>query len=136
MTGAERSLLAHPAAPETPAGNRTAEAACIDACLDCAQACISGADACLEEDNIGMFRQGIRAEQICADICLATAAVLSRLGTPAVRSVRALVEACREACVDCRQLCSPHETYEHCVVAAQACDRCEQACAQLLQAYE
>ncbi|MFD1213492.1 four-helix bundle copper-binding protein [Arthrobacter sp. GCM10027362] len=136
MTNAERSLLAHPAAPDTPVGNRMAEAACIEACLDCAQACISGADACLEETGIEIFRQGMRAEQSCADICLATARVLSRLGTPATRSVRSLVEACRAACAECREVCAPHDAYEHCAMAAQACARCERACDRLLQAYD
>lgn len=136
MTDVHRSLLAHPAAPETPAGNRTAEAACIDACLDCAQACLTGADACLEEARIELFRTCMRAEQSCADICLATARVLSRLGTPATASVRDLVEACRKACAECQEVCAPHEAHEHCAIAAQACSRCGQACAELLLAYD
>jgi hypothetical protein len=132
-----RALMAHPAAPELTHEERAAEAECIEACLDTAQICRISADACVEEDAVAELRECLRAEQDCAVICSATAQVLARLGFPEPGDGRAvlvpLLEACRAAVRICRDACRRHdEVYEHCALAAEACERCEEACAALL----
>lgn len=138
MTSIHRALMAHPAAPEVPSGERWAEAECMDACLDTAQTCLVSADACVEEDAVAELRECLRAEQDCAAVCTATAAVLARLGFPAPADGRPvllpLLEACRAASQACREACEKHtDAYEHCAVAAESAARCEQACSELLQ---
>jgi hypothetical protein len=131
-----QALVAHPAAPEVLQDERFLESLCIDACLEAAQACASGADACLEEPAVGTLRDCIRAQQNCADVCLATARVLSRLGSPTGESWRALLEACRTACALCAEQCARHaERYLHCELSAAAAARGGQACAELLDRY-
>ncbi len=137
MSTIRRALMAHPAAPELTHEERAAEAECIEACLDTAQTCRIGADACVEEDAVADLRDCLRAEQDCAAICSATAQVLARLGFPESGDGRAvlvpLLESCRAAARACRDACRRHdERYEHCALAAEACERCEQACSALL----
>ncbi len=58
----------------------------IDALSDCAQACTADTDADLSEDNLAEMVRCIRLCLDCADICTATAGILSRLAeymTPA-----------------------------------------------------
>lgn len=136
MSISRQALVAHPAAPEVLQDERFLESVCIDACLESAQACASGADACLEEPAVGTLRDCIRAQQNCADVCLATARVLSRLGSPTGESWRALLEACLAACALCTEQCERHsERYRHCRLSADATARGEQACAELLARY-
>jgi hypothetical protein len=51
---------------------------CIEACFDCAAACTVCADACLGEDSVQDLVHCIRLNLNCADICQATARVMSR----------------------------------------------------------
>jgi ferredoxin len=53
-------------------------AAAIDALSDCAQACTADVDADLSEQNLAEMVTCIRLCLDCADVCTATAAVLSR----------------------------------------------------------
>ena len=113
--------------------DRRTLAECIEACLACAQTCTACADACLSEDMVAEMRQCIRLNLDCADVCGATAAVLTRQTGEDASTVRALLEACRTACRACGDECASHaEMHEHCAVCAESCRRYEQACADLL----
>lgn len=137
MSTISRALMAHPAAPELAREERAAEVRCIEACLEAAQICRIGADACVEEDAVADLRDCLRAEQDCAVIGSATAQVLARFGFPEPGDGRAvlvpLLEACGAAARACRDVCRRHaEVYEHCALVAEACERCDEACADLL----
>lgn len=136
MSISRQALVAHPAAPDVQQDERFLESACIDACLETAQACASGADACLEEPAVAALRDCIRAQQNCADVCLAAARVLSRLGSSTGESWRALLEASRTACALCAEQCGRHSVeYLHCRLSAEAADRGGRACSELLARY-
>ena len=108
-------------------------AECIDACFECAQACTACADACLAEEMVVHLVQCIRTDLDCADVCAATGSVLSRQAGSDVSITEALVEACRVACQTCGAECQRHASmHEHCRVCADACHRCQAACADLL----
>lgn len=71
----------------------------------------------------------------CADICNATASVLSRHTGYDANITRAILAACATACKACADECSAHaDTHEHCRLCAEACRSCEQACNDLIQA--
>ncbi|GGC89173.1 hypothetical protein GCM10011512_15120 [Tersicoccus solisilvae] len=138
MSDIHRALLLHPAAPDVPPGDRSVEGRMIDACAATAAICRVAADASLESAVTDDVRERMRAEQSCADVCLATAAVLSRPGTLISASGRdllvTLVDACRHACEVTRRLCSECAgTHEHCRLAAESCAHCAQACRDLLR---
>lgn len=138
MSSIHRALMAHPSAPDVTSGERSAEAECVEACLETAEICLIAADACLDEDDVAQLRECMRAEQDCAVISSATAAVLARLSFPVPGDGRAvllpLLESCRAAAAACREACERHaEAYEHCGAAAEASERCERACAALLE---
>ncbi|QHC72591.1 four-helix bundle copper-binding protein [Rathayibacter sp. VKM Ac-2805] len=108
-------------------------AECIDACGACALTCTACADACLGEESVAELVHCIRTDLVCADVCAATGAVLSRRGVVGSAAVRALVEACLLACRACADDCEQHAgMHEHCRICAEACRRCEQACERLL----
>jgi len=71
----------------------------------------------------------------CADVCTATAAVISRQAEYDANAGRPLLEACVAICKSCGDECERHaQMHEHCRVCAEACRRCEQACRKLLGA--
>ncbi len=108
-------------------------AMCIDACFDCAQTCDACADACLGEETLEMLRRCIRLDLDCADICLATGRVLSRLLHHEMGIMRAQLEACQLACEVCAAECDQHaEKHAHCRVCAEACRKCALHCRDLL----
>jgi Domain of Unknown Function (DUF326) len=110
-------------------------AECIQTCFECAQACTACADACLAEDRVAELRQCIRFNLDCADLCATTGRVLSRQTGNNADTARALLEACRTACKGCGDECASHaDMHGHCRVCAEACRRCERACAELLTA--
>lgn len=75
----------------------------------------------------------ISTDQNCADICLTTGRILTRITGQNKDVLRAVVQACREACRACAQECEGHaEMHEHCRLCAEACRRCEAACDELL----
>lgn len=134
MTDITTMLTTHPSSTEI---DQEKLAACIAACLECAQTCTACADACLAEDHVGHLRTCIRTNSDCADVCGATARVLSRLTgqSDQTATIRALVQACQVACAACAEQCGGHaEMHDHCRVCAESCRRCEQACAELLAA--
>jgi hypothetical protein len=112
----------------------TGLADCIAACIECAQSCVACADACLGEKQVEDMRRCIRLNQDCADICAATARVLSRLSEPDAGVVRAQLEVCALSCATCGTECHRHgDHFEHCKVCANICRRCEEACRKLLR---
>lgn len=82
---------------------------------------------------MGDLTKCIRTDMDCADICTATAAVLSRHTGYDVNITRALLAACAVACKACADECASHaEMHEHCRICAEACRSCEQACNDLM----
>lgn len=108
-------------------------AACIAACFECAQVCTACADACLSEEMVADLTACIRKNLDCADICAATGNVLSRQTGSNTEVLRAQLQSCMVACRACGDECAQHaDMHELCKVCAEACHRCEQACAELL----
>lgn len=70
----------------------------------------------------------IRLDLGCADVCAATLRMLSRQTAYDAPANRAQVEACGDECEGHAGM------HEHCRVCAEACRRCERACADLLAA--
>ncbi len=105
---------------------------CIDMCHECAEACSSCADACLAEEMVAEMRRCITLNLNCADLCVATANVLTRHAQSDTSLMRATLEGCIEACRLCAAECASHEHMEHCALCAEACQRCLSACEHLL----
>lgn len=105
----------------------------IESAIDCAAHCEACVDACLEEVNPELVRC-IRLDLDCAEICAATAKVVSRAGASGAPWLE-LVEVCEAVCRACAEECEQHaDMHEHCRACAEACRRCEQACQRLLEA--
>lgn len=105
----------------------------IAACFECAQTCTVCADACLGEDMVSDLSACIRTDLDCADICTTTGNILSRQTGRNTGVTRAVLQACRTACAVCAEECESHAgMHEHCRICAEACRRCEAACASLL----
>jgi Predicted metal-binding integral membrane protein (DUF2182)/Domain of Unknown Function (DUF326) len=106
----------------------------IDALSDCVQACNADNAADLGEPNLSEMVTCIRLCLDCADICAATAGVISRQADYDANVTRPLLEACVAICKRCGDECERHAHMPHCRVCAEACRRCEQACRDLLDA--
>lgn len=135
MTAAAEMIRSYPA--DLGAVDSDALVRCIVECLSCAQACTACADACLSEsDNqLPMLRKCIRSDEDCADICNATARILSRHTGYDANITRSVLQACVTVCRSCDDECNSHASrHEHCRVCAEACRRCEQACQELINA--
>ena len=108
-------------------------AATIDALTDCAQACTADIDADLSEQDLAEMVKCIRLCLNCADVCTATAGIVSRQSEYDVSVARPLLEACVAICKSCGDECQRHaQHHQHCRVCGEACRRCEQACRNLL----
>jgi hypothetical protein len=108
-------------------------AAAIDAASDCAQACVADTDADLSEHNLAEMVTCIRLCLNCADVCTATAGVISRPAAYDADVAKPLLQACVAICRSCGDECERHaQHHAHCRVCAEACRRCEQACRDLL----
>jgi hypothetical protein len=106
---------------------------CIEACFECAEICTACADACLGEEMVAELTRCIRTNLDCVDICVATGKILTRQTGSGGDTTRAVLEACRIACQACADECGQHASmHRHCAICADACRRCEQACADLL----
>jgi hypothetical protein len=126
-------LGAHPRG--AAGGNKEKLAECIAACFECAQTCTACADACLGEDMVADLALCIRTDLDCADVCRATGNILSRQTGGQSAITAAVLDACRAACAWCAEECEKHAgMHEHCRICAEACRRCERACADLLAA--
>jgi Domain of Unknown Function (DUF326) len=110
-------------------------AAAIDAVSDCAQACAADTDADLSGHNLAEMVKCIRLCLNCADVCTATAGVISRPAAYDADVAKPLLQACVAICQSCGDECERHaQHHAHCRVCAEACRRCEQACRELLGA--
>ena len=113
--------------------DRATLGATIDVLIACSEACTACADACLSEGMVAELTKCIRTNMDCADICAATARVLSRHTGYDANISRTLLEACAQACRSCGDECARHaEAHEHCRICAEACRECERACRDLL----
>ncbi len=107
----------------------------IEALNDCAQACFADTGCDLSEHNVSEMVRCIRLCLDCADVCAATAAIISRQAEYDPDVIEPLLGACAAACKSCGDECEQHAPmHEHCRVCAEACRRCEQACRELLAA--
>jgi uncharacterized membrane protein len=107
-------------------------AAAIDAVSDCAQACVADTDADLSEHNLAEMVTCIRLCLNCADVCTATAGVISRPAAYDADVAKPLLQACVAICRSCGDECERHaQHHAHCRVCAEACRCCEQACRDL-----
>lgn len=124
---------------ETFPGPFGAEAAhlanALNALVDCETTCTQCADACLAEtDHLGLVRC-IRRNLDCADVCHATARVVARQAEYDGVVTRTMLEACIAACRSCGDECASHGSQmRHCEICAEQCQRCEEACRDLLGA--
>jgi len=132
VTLAEQMLSTHPRALNL---DRATLVECIEACFACAQSCTACADACLGEDDVGGLVRCVRLCLDCSDTCVAAGRVVTRQTEFDVGEVRPIVEACAAACGFCADECDRHaHHHKHCRICAEACRRCENACAQLVSA--
>jgi hypothetical protein len=107
----------------------------IDTLIACAEGCTACADACLSEDSVAELTKCVRTNLDCADVCEATARVLSRHTGYDANISRTLLEACATVCKSCGDECRSHaEMHEHCRICAEACRACEPSCRDLLDA--
>lgn len=126
----EDLIISHPVKPQFDPERM---AAFLDAVAECEQACLSCADACLGEESRGQLVHCIRINQDCADVCWATARLVSRRTSPDLKVIQSQVQTLSLVCTSCREECRRHSSsHEHCRVCAEACARCEDACAGLL----
>jgi hypothetical protein len=125
--------MLHASPADVPVG--AAElAAAIDACLTCVQACTACADSDLIEEDVVTLRACIALNLVCADICDATARVLSRSGQWDLLTVGDLLRTCVRSCTTCAEECDRHAKHHpHCAICAEACRACIRACAVLLE---
>ncbi|MFI8993176.1 four-helix bundle copper-binding protein [Streptomyces sp. NPDC053542] len=131
MSMTAKMLGTHPV--DLGRAGREALVSCIDQVLECAQACTVCADACLAEEQPAELRRCIRTDLDCADVCAATARVLSRYTGEDAGMVRDVLETCATVCLACGAECERHaKTHEHCAVCAEACRSCADACRALL----
>jgi hypothetical protein len=132
MTNAAQMLESYPADIEL---DHRQLANVIDALTTCAQTCTACADACLSEpaDELPWLARCIRDNLDCADICNATASVLSRHTGYDARLTHAQVQAAIQATKTCGDSCEEHaERHEHCRICAVACRGTEQMLTDLL----
>ena len=107
----------------------------IEAMNDCAQACTADADADLGDSELANMIACVRLCLDCADVCTATARVVSRQTAHEPAVLRPLLQACAAICARCGDECQMHaHTHAHCRICQDACRRCEQACRDLLAA--
>lgn len=127
---AQEMIGAH---PQARGGAAEGLIRCIEACYDCAQTCVACADACLGEAEVGELTQCIRLNLDCADVCVAAGAIASRRTGSNELVIRAMLDACADACRVCGDECERHgEHMEHCRICADMCERCAGACQEAL----
>jgi len=121
-------------AVRTRASLATADVAtAIDACLRCVQTCTTCANADLAEEDVDELRVCAARCLNCADVCDATARLLSRPAYSDKLTILRLLEACVRACENSAEECARHARHHrHCAICEQVCRACIQACAALL----
>jgi hypothetical protein len=129
MTRTEPMLVSNPRAIRL---DRHALAEAIDLIIECGETCTACADACLSEGDVAELATCIRVNMDCADVCNATARVLSRLNEDDGFVSRAMLDACALACWSCGEECGSHAAmHDHCRLCADACRQAERACREL-----
>jgi hypothetical protein len=119
--------------PGTLTVDSTMLAATIDALTDCAQACTADVSDDLAEPGLSDMAMCIRLCMDCTDICGLLARALSRWVGYDPDVIGPLLEACAASCRRGGDECERHgQMHQHCRVCAEACRRCERACADLL----
>lgn len=106
----------------------------LDALEACGVACTSCADACLgEHEHMERLRRCITTNLDCADVCAATAHVLTRQTEAPNEIVHAQLHACIVACQTCAEECERRsDMHEHCRICAEACRHCQERCNYML----
>lgn len=107
----------------------------LEAFTACAVACTACSAACLAEDDPAALRECIALDDVCAQVCAATALVAGRLTSGSWEVLAAQLEACEAATAACARSCREHaDHHEHCARCAEACDRAGRAARTLLDA--
>lgn len=107
----------------------------IDMLFECAASCTACADACLAEDDPSKLRDCITLDNVCAEICTATARSLARITQGSYSVLAKQLEACIEACRVCGEECRRHaDMHEHCAACADVCESTEKVARDLLDA--
>jgi len=102
---------------------------------ECAQICTTCADSCLAEREVDALSTCIRTNLDCAEICLVTGSMLSRVGSGREEVLRGQLRTCHLALRACEEECTLHaERMNHCRICAQACRAAREALARLLEA--
>lgn len=100
---------------------------CIEACLQCATACNHCAASCTRENHIQQLADCILLDMECADICIATAQLMSMNS----HYVKEICKICADVCERCASACEKHQ-HDHCIACAAACRKCAEACREML----
>lgn len=96
---------------------------------ECELVCVLCADTCLGERQPERLRAAIRQSLACADVCGATARIVSSPGEPSSEQLRIALEACARECDVCAETCGPlGQQHPHCGTCRDVCRRCEEAC--------
>ncbi len=102
---------------------------CASTAAECALICTLTADTCIGERLRETLRAPIRQALACADMCWATAKLVTSPGDPSSEQLRIALEACERECDVCAETCTPLAIeHPHCGACADACRRCEEAC--------
>ncbi|HUW30999.1 MAG TPA: four-helix bundle copper-binding protein [Planctomycetota bacterium] len=105
----------------------------VEEIFRCAQTCLMCADACLGEQDVKPLVRCIRINLDCAEVCNATAAVLSRLTEPDWDMISSQLRSCVQSCKVCAAECEKHASkHEHCRVCAETCGKCAETCDSML----
>ncbi len=124
-------MRAIPAGPDH--NDRAVLREAIEATQHAALAAVACADACLGEEMVEELVGCIRTLLDTADVCEATARVLSRNAGPGRVLARILLAACAAACRAGREVCEEFlPIHDHCRICARACRQAERACRALL----
>ena len=122
--------------PKATSGAGDAALKCAYECAQCSLVCVTCADACLHEEKPSALAACIRLNMDCADVCSATARLISRPSHGNMSSLRTQLQACRTICLACSEECRQHGNMgmEHCKVCADCCEACIRACDEMLAA--
>jgi hypothetical protein len=109
-------------------------AMCIDAAFKAAQACMACSDICLAVEDTRLLIKCVRLNGDCADLCVATAWMLSREPHPDRDTMQKQIESCTRVCQETAAECERLATiYPHAKVCAAACKRCVASCLDALR---
>jgi hypothetical protein len=130
MTAVRALLHSHP----EQISQADAISRCIDACFACVEMCTACADACLAEKHMEKLINCIRLNLDCASVCTATGNVITRANKAGHRQLQeAQLTTCIAFCRACAAECSRHAPmHQHCAVCADTCNKCANACTDLL----